>query len=222
MIIVKIDVESIKDYVGKRVFTKIGSKKHQVIFRLSVDEFSLEEGVSLYRRDSNIIMIDYEGTLEGLESFNSSMVGDCYIGYTMPVTGDMTESQFEHLISKLPDFLTPIFKFPEDFTDMGKLCTLSSIHPKIRFCGGYLFRLTGLNIGGVGVDILERRGIAPKKFSHLAIGSGCVYTNMLAKDIELVASKVNISRPKKKVVAKKPNRAEKFSSMLLSGGTVEL
>ena len=58
-VIVKADLSEVKQYTGKSVTTKIGKKNHPVLFRVNVDDFTVEEGIDIAKRDANIIMLNY-------------------------------------------------------------------------------------------------------------------------------------------------------------------
>lgn len=184
--IVKTDLERAKEYTGKGVATMVGSKKHTVVFRVSVDDFTLEEAVSLYKRDRNIVMLDYVGTLEYLSTCSEALFDGVYVGRKIDVGSDVFQEDIEGVLSKLPQGVTLVVGLPDDYSDMEFVYNMSHKYPNVRFCGGNLFLLEGCNIGCCDSKVLSRASLKYKDIGLIRQGCGCDLQVLVGSEIELV------------------------------------
>lgn len=188
MVLVKAELDRVRGFIGKSISTKVGNKKHPVILKLTVDDFSVREAVELAKIDKNIAMINYTGTLSGLSSLDGLDLSDIYIGYEIDATHCADEESVEHYYSACPEFLTPIFRLSDDFCNMKFIQDMCKKFPRVRFTGGKTFELLDCRLGSFGLDCADRAGIQVKKIEYIHDGDYDCFQVLEDTDIDLIVS----------------------------------
>jgi len=219
-ILVRGSVEEVKAYRGRKVCTKIGTKKHQVYFRVEVDDFSFEEAVTTLRGSSNVVMFDYSGSEPFIKGYvpNVPIEGIC-VGVKVPVGADMTVDEVKRLLAEYPSWVTLILQLPEGYKNMELLYNINAKFKNVRFCGGYLFRLDGCKVGCCGADVFASKGITINDNNLIKDGCGCCMPTMAYEDVELeITTKDERQKSSNgSTLPKKPQKNTLFSSMLTKG-----
>ena len=60
------------------------------------------------------------------------------------------------MLDDIQQGVTLIVHLPSGYCSLGKLWQLTKSFPTVRFCGGLLFDVEGVNVGMVGLDTLDR------------------------------------------------------------------
>ena len=219
-VIVKTSFDNAKQYKGKGVYTKIGNKKHNVYFKVIVDDFSIEE--ALNTNDSNIIMYDYQGMTSnpvylGIEETNS------YIAKTYENGNNITETDIIAVINEVPNGVVPIIKLPDDYKDFEFICKMCDKYSRLRFCGGCMFCAVGCRIGCCGRDVLENAGIKFTDNNYIKEGCACALDIISDEGIELEVTerKIKTTERKKSSGGAKRQKTKMFGD-LFGGFSVEL
>lgn len=220
-IIVKADLSLVTQYTGKSVVAKIGKKKFPVVFRVTVDDFSVEEAINTAKRDSNILMLNYVGSQGGLSQINPQGV---YIAWIAEVGNDVSEEDIQKYIDTTPEGVTLVVKVPEDYKNIRFLYEMSEKYQNIRFCGGCLFCFDECKFGCCGKDICTARGIKFDDTEYIKEGCSCAIPAFDIADVELsVTTAKNKSKSSSSSSKKsKPSKVAMFSSLLYGSGKVEL
>lgn len=212
-VIVRTSYENAKQYKGKGVVTKIGNKKHNVFFKVIIDDFTIEDALS--NNDSNIVMYDYQGMITntvylGLESTN------LYITKSYEFGNDISENDIIELLNEVPNGVVPIVKLPSDYKNFEFVCRICDKYPRIRFCGGVLFCAKGCRIGCCGRDILDDAGIKYSDSNSIKEGCACALDIISDEGIELTVTdkKVKSDRKKKGSSGSKKTKTLMFSGVL--------
>lgn len=221
-VIVKTSYDNAKQYRGKGVATKIGSKNHNVFFKAIVDDFTIEE--ALQNSDSNIVMYDYQGTTTnpiylGIDST------DLYIAKSYEYGNDITENDIIEVLNEVPNGVTPIIKLPEDYKDFEFVCRMCDKYSRIRFCGGIMFCAEGCRIGCCGRDVLNDAGIKYSDSNSIKEGCACALDIMSDEGLELVVTEKKVksaSKSKKASGGTAKKQKTKMFGDLLGGFSVEL
>lgn len=219
-IIVKTDFETAKAYAGKNVYTKFDGRKHQVFFRVFVDDSTLSDGIAL-SRDKNVLMLLYVGSDSYLSTYDFTNCGT-YIGVSKEVGNDLTESDINTMLSCLPEAVTLILKLPEDYKDIRFLYEMSQKYKRVRFCGGTLFCFDECNFGCCGRELLDKQGIKYDKESYLKEGCCCALQSVDGIDLEYTVSARTERYSTSKSSGTKKAKVSKFSELLYSNGKVPL
>lgn len=223
--IVKADLDSIREYKGKSAVAKIKGRKYQAYFRLDVDDFNLSEAVEYAKTDKNVLMLAYSGAGFALKSQEGAVNG-VYIGWLIPVGNNVTEEDIQGYLKELPEGVSIVFQFPEDYKDLEFMVKMMEKYPAIRICGGHTFCFDDCRFGCCGRDVLTRAGIAFDKTDYLREGCSCAVGIYELSDVSLSAAsrgsdKSNMGT-KKQSGTQKAKKSQQFSSLLYSGGKVEL
>lgn len=218
-IIVKSDLSRAEEFTGKSVVAKIGKKKLPVVFRVTVDDFTVEEAIDVAKRDSNILMLNYVGSQGGLSQVNPQGV---YIAWSIDVGNDVSEDDIQKCVEATPPGVTLVVKVPEDYKNIRFLYEMSEKYQSVRFCGGCLFCFDECKFGCCGKDICSARGIKFDDTEYIKEGCSCAIPVFDIADVELsvATSKAKSSNSTHK--KSKPNKVAMFSSLLYGNGKVEL
>lgn len=220
-VLVKTDLraylDKVKGNTGKKVVTKIGSKKEDVIFSIIVDDTNLTEAIQVANRTSAIIELDYAGVLSMLPSLMSGVVTSATVNCVVEVGADITEDDVVSHLQSIPDNVTLVFKVPESFTDMEFIYNMCHKYSNIRFTGGTFFLIAGCNLGSYDYKVLERKGIKYKLNSHILRGENGVLQEYGIDDVSLEFVESKGSNTKRK-----PAKVKRVSSLITMGGSVGL
>lgn len=217
--IVKADLSEIKEYTGKSVSAKIGKKSHPVLFRVNVDNFSVEEAIDVAKRDSNIVMLNYIGSPAGLANIDTKGV---YITFSVEVGNDVSEEDIVKYIADIPEGVTLVVKLPEEFKNIRFAYEMSQKYDKVRFCGGCLFCFDECRFGCLGRDICTQKGIKFDDTEYIKTGCSCCIPIDDIANVELSISNSKQKSSSHSGNKSKNSKASLFSSLLYSGGKVEL
>lgn len=221
-VIVKTSFDNAKQYKGKCVTTKIGSKKHNVYFKVVVDDFTIEE--ALKEKDSNIIMYDYQGMISnpvylGIEDT------DLYIAKSYEFGNDISENDILEVLNEVPKGVVPIIKLPSDYKDFEFVCRMCDKYEHIRFCGGIMFCAEGCRVGCCGRDVLTKAGVKFNDNNYIKEGCACSLDIISDEGLELEVSEKKVKADKKKSKSKSSGGSKKKKMMfgeLFGGFNVEL
>lgn len=169
-VIVKTSYDIASQYRGKCVSTSVGGKKHNVYFRVTLDDFTLED--ALQGSDDNIVMYEYQGMVSNPVYRNIENTS-LYIVEYREVCNDISEDDIKTILEEVPDGVTPVIKLPTEYNDFEFICRMCDKYPRVRFCGGTLFCAVGCRIGCCGHDILERHGVKFKDKKYIKEGCAC-------------------------------------------------
>lgn len=221
-VIVKTSFDNAKQYYGKGVSVKLGSKNHNVFFKVILDDFTIDEALSL--KDSNILMYDYQGTTTH-PTYAGLSNTDLYIAKSCDFGNDINEDDVVSFINSVPTGVVPIIKVPEDFKNFEFVCRMCDKYPRVRFCGGILFCAEGCRLGCCGRDILDDAGIKYSDNNNIKEGCACALNIISDEGIELIVSEKKVREKKTKTSsggAKKPKAKTKMFGDLFGGFSVEL
>lgn len=220
MILVKTDYTTAKIYEFNSVKTKVGSKKHQVYFKVYCDDTDVNDCIELYKSSNNIVMLEYQGMVESLVGVNLQGV---YITKVFDFGTNITEEDIIGIVQSLPDGLTGIIRLPQEYKDMRFIYNMSKKYLNIRFCGGTTFCLDGCRLGCCGRDILDSRGIKYDADSYMHEGCSCALETVLDTDVELEIGKLTKrSSNTQRSGGTKKKKVALFKDLLYSGGTFDL
>lgn len=222
-VIVRTSFDKAKQYNGKGVEVKLGSKKHNVFFKVIIDDFSIEEALES-GVDPNIVVYDYQGMTSnpiylGVDST------DLYITKSYEFGNDITESDILGILKEVPKGVVPIIKLPSDYKDFEFVCRMCDKYDRLRFCGGIMFCAEGCRIGCCGRDILESAGISYPDGSYIKEGCACELDIISDEGLELVVTEKKTIKKKstsKKASGGTKKQKNKMFGDLLSGFNVEL
>lgn len=191
-------LDTVREYSNGSVKAKIGNKNHQVFFRVLVDSTNIGEALSLAKKDSNIIALEY--TLDSLVYCDLSMysLDDVYVFFRKEFGTDICIEDVNNFLFNVPAGVTPVIKVPDSFNDMEFVCKVCEMSPEVRFCGGYLFEMGGCRLGCCGSDILESKGIKCDCTSKIKDGCGCGLPTYDADELNLVLTEKVARVPKER------------------------
>lgn len=207
-IICSVDLPTAQKYRGKNLSTKYNNKKHKVYLKLHCDDSNLQDGIELAKQSKNILMVSYQGGGSwGEYGFLSGLRG-VYVGYSMDFGVDVSEADIERAVEGIPESVTPVINLPKSFTDIEFLWRVSQKYPRLRFSGGQLFAVEGVNVGEIGVDILQREDVKFGVESYRIRTGVDALENVSIAGLEIDASgkaesSPRVSRPKSTSTAKK-------------------
>lgn len=218
-VIVRTSFDNAKRYYGKGVVTKIGNKKHNVFFKVIVDDFSIDE--ALKSDDSNIVMFDYRGmvtnqTYLGIESTN------LYVSKTYEYGSNISEQDIVDVINEVPKGVVPIIKLPDDYKDFEFICRVCDKYDRVRFCGGTLFCADGCRIGCCGRDVLDNAKIKYPDGNYIKEGCACALDIISDEGLELEITDKKVRSERKKSSSGVKRQKTKMFGDLLGGFTVDL
>lgn len=220
-VIVKTDLETAEQYKGKSVYAKIKGKKNIAYFRVPVDDFNLAEAVALAKSNKNILMLLYSGVGFGLATVDTIGV---YLGWKIPVGSNTTEEDIKGYVSTAPEGVSLILQFPDDYKNIEFMVKMMEKYPNLRICGGCTFCFDDCRFGCCGRDVLRRAGIKFDEEQYYHEGCSCAIPVYDAEEVSLGAftTKPDSSKSSKGNSSAKKQKAQMFSSLLYSGGKVEL
>lgn len=220
-IICNVDYKVAEVYRGLNLKAKYNGKKHQVFLKLICDDFNLSESIELAKVSKNIAMIEYQG-LETSPVYRNVHASGVYVGRVFMLGNNFTEGDISRIVSGMPDGVTPVIKLPEDFKDMHMLWSLNKKYDKVRFCGGKLFSIHGVNVGAVGIDIVGSSSVDDSNYTICGMDDVLEHVDISELDIETSTKSEHKKSGTKKassgVVKKKPQVS--FASMMARGGVV--
>lgn len=196
---VKACLDTVKQFSGSGVIVEDDGKKYTGYFKLYCDDTDLREAVDVARKSSsNVVMIEYQGIEEALNTVNPSGV---YLGVTKRFGEDISVEDVEDFALSLPDGVYGICRMPDSFCDMQFVQRISKQYPKIRFCGGTLFALEGCHLGCCGHDIIGDK-VGSKGENMLYEGCACCLPTFNEDDVVLSVGKLKQQQKKKTVMFK--------------------
>lgn len=216
-VIVKANLEQVKEYKNKNVSLKIGNKKHQVYFRVEADDFSLLDAIEHAKTDRNVVMLEYAGSDNFIKSVAVAPSDNFpYVGVSYEVGMNLSEEDIVNALAEYPEWSTIIIKLPDEYKNLEFLYNMCQKYPRIRFCGGYTFSIDGCRLGCCGRDILEKKNIKVSDSEYLKIGCSCALQTLQFDDVDLSISlkaerTSNTSSGTKSPASK---RSAKFGSLL--------
>ena len=223
-LIAHVDYSTALNYKGLSLSTKYNGKKHKVYLKLICDDFTLKESIELAKGSKNILMLEYQGLDTNPVYSNLGNTG-VYIGRVIEFGNNLTEDDLTRIVNDTPEGVTPIVRLPDDFKDLRFLWDMTKKFGKVRFCGGTLFSIKGVNVGAIGVDILDAHEIKYEPSSFMVIGTDDVIESVGIDELEITTSSKSeskgSSKPKKSSSGKKKSPTKPqvtFSSMLLKNG----
>lgn len=217
-VVCNVSVAEAKAYRGVSIKAKYNGKKQQVLLRLLCDETNVKEAVDLARVSKNVAMLEYQGNDE-YKALSLMRNTGVYIGRVFNCGNNIDESELERLVDDVPQCVTPIIYFPDDFSDLELVWKLAQKFPNVRFCGGKLFAIEGIKIGAVGLDTLDKAGIKYEEESYIIDGTMDVIDSVSFSDLSEIETSAKAEVKQKSVGLKKPQIS--FASIMASGGTVE-
>lgn len=222
-VIVKANLEQVKEYKNKNVSTKVGNKKHQVYFKVEVDDFSLVEAIEHAKMDRNVLMLEYAGSDNYLKSVVLAPSDIFpYVGVSYEVGMNLSEDDITNALAEYPAWTTVIIKLPDEYKNLEFLHGMCQKYPRIRFCGGYTFSIDGCRLGCCGRDILEKKNIKVTDTDYLKDGCSCALQTLQFEDVELaVSAKAERSSNTSGTKSSAPKKAAKFSNLLGGATKVE-
>lgn len=223
-VIVKANYEIANEYANGRVTTKIGNKKHQVFFKVSCDDYSLNSCIELAKKSNNIIMLEYEGLPVAPSFVALTQPIGVYIGYKTEVGMDISEDDIIRILNDTPLGVTPIIKLPDEYKDIRFVYDMCQKYDRIRFCGGLMFNLEGCRLGCCGRDVLDSNNIKYPSdvLMHEGCSCGLEVVDAEGLEFEVTAKAVKQSRAprekKQKTQSSAPKRkaVSSFASLLVA------
>lgn len=228
-IVVKTNYETANKYANGRVVTKYNNKKHQVYFRVSCDDYSLNSCIELAKKSDNIVMLDYEGL--PMSQTYTSLTSDTgvYIGIKIEVGMDFSEEDLVRILNDTPEGVTPIVKLPDEYKNIRFLYNMCKKYSRVRFCGGATFNISGCRLGCCGADVLEKNNIKFPADVVMHTGCSCGLEVVDDEGLEFEVSQKVVKQPKTPRAPKeKPSspapkkKAVSSFTSLLSGDLEEL
>lgn len=149
MIRVDIDANDIKQYLGKQIEVKTGNLQHEkVVFNVQTDYSSIAEVLSYDR--GNISSIQYVGRPED-EALTGVDLTGVYTFCKVDLGASFTDDDIK-AISQINPQLNMIVPLELDFKDIRRLWKLSNQFKNVRYNGGKLLALKGVNLGEVPIE----------------------------------------------------------------------
>ena len=204
-------------YRGMSIKGKYNGKKHQVYIRLVCDDSNLKECVDLARVSKNILMVEHQGQGD-TKAYSLVRNTGVYIGKVFTCGNNFDASELERIIEDVPDYITPIISFPDDFCDLELVWELSKIYPNVRFCGGKLFAIDGVKVGAVGIDILDKVSAKYDDECYMLCGTTDAVECVSFSDLSEIETSAKAETKQKAPVQKRPQIS--FASIMASGGVV--
>ena len=218
-VVVKADLDTVKEFTGKGVTAKVGNKKHQCFFRVQVDDFNIEEALGMAKADSNILLLEYVGTNDYI-----SRIADfrgAYIVKNYELGEQFDETDVERVLDSTPDGVTPVVVLPETYSNIRFVCNMLDKYKRLRFTGGNLFTFDEYAMGYCGRDVAKRRGIKFDEEDYHKTGETCCLLTFDAMSLDLVATSKSAARSNNTESKPKAQKTPKFGSLLI-GGSVDL
>lgn len=231
-LLVKVDLETAKQYAGNIVTTKVGNKKHQVLFWVDTDDFTLVDAVNEAEKDRNILFLSYTGTPDHLRMFaeplNKDWSNPSYFNLVQEIElgEDLRVEDVNRVMSEFQPWVTVVIRVPETYYDMRMIQYFCRVYPNIRFVGGTFCNVEGVRLGYYEDSLLDKLDV--KYASKLTMDKD--YTGALQveklENLELVATPLREAKKQGTVKVAKPSkknaRTMRFSELLYMGGGVAL
>lgn len=149
MIRVDIDANDIKKYLGKQIEVKTGNLQHEkVVFNVQTDYSSIAEVLSYDR--GNISSIQYVGRPED-EALTGVDLTGVYTFCKVDLGASFTDDDIKAISQTNPQ-LNMVVPLKPDFKDIRRLWKLSNQFKNVRYNGGKLLALKGVNLGEVPIE----------------------------------------------------------------------
>lgn len=206
-LLIEVDCDFAKRYNVRTISTKYENKKHRVFMRLTCDDFDLAEAISIAKSNTNVLMVEYKGTITNEAYTSLGANTGVYVGRMHSLGNNICEQDIAEIFTDTPLGVTPIISLPDDFKDLELLYRLSEKFPRLRFCGGQLFAIDGVKCGAIGVDILESKGV---KFAPEAYRLSCA-TDAI-KLVDVLSIELEVSDKPEKPAKVKSSSSGKSSS----------
>lgn len=205
-VVCSVDYEIAKGYEGKNLIAKVENKKQQVFLKLTCSENDLESSLALARNSKNIVMVEYQG-LPDSQVFQDIKTGGVYVGVVKDAGADIDFPDVEEMLDGIPEGVTLIIRLPSGYCSLGKLWELTKSYPHVRFCGGLLFDVDGVNVGMVGLDVLDKFKGKYDESSYILDGSDDCVPDLDIFDLQVETTAAPITVKKggnSNTVKKKP------------------
>lgn len=149
MVRIDVNVNDVRQYIGRNIEVKTGNfQKEKVCFKVQADYSTIKDAADI--RSANIVAVQYIGrpddtALEGL-TFNNAYTYCVYdIGDTF------TDSEIKTL-SEINPNLNIVIPLSREFKDVRRLWVLSTQFKNVRYTGGRLLSLDGVNVGEIPIE----------------------------------------------------------------------
>lgn len=172
--IVSIPYEQVK---GNNLNGVYEDKEYSFYMRIGVNEDNVIEAISQWGTSRNVIAFDYDGDLSKLASLPS--ISKAIIIHKKI---DLSVINIEMYLVTVPKTVRVVLELEDNYSDMRTLKHLSSKYPQVRFCGGNVIRLNGVNLGCILQDDLPKK-VAASKIGVVCKGCSCIDKTIKFEDV---------------------------------------
>lgn len=158
----------------------VNGKQVNFFLRVQVDEMNIVDAIQRFRGNKWVVALDYIGDPGFLQNIDISGVLVIVIKEVMSIESLDIDLQF--MLSQIDPRVRVVLKLPKDFNNMKVLYDLNQRYPNLHFCGGYLLRIDGCNIGCIGVNDLFKK-VPSSRISLITEGCGCVLQTVTMDDV---------------------------------------
>ena len=183
-----VNLSMAKEYSKYNLTTKFEGKKHKVYLKLQCGVEDLQESIDFCKSHNDVVYIEFQGDPSSIKEIDSKGVS---INFLIEAGNNLDESYIDEILNEYPSFITPVFKLPDEFSNLEYLYKLNKTYTRIRFIGGNLFRINGVNIGNYDLDCLLSKGIKVNSYSRMTKDNNDILIdrNISDLDIDLVEKK---------------------------------
>lgn len=161
----------------------VNGKQVNFFLRVQVDEMNIAEAVQRFRGNKWVVALDYIGDLGFLQNIDIS--GVLVIVTKEIASVESLDFDLQFMLSQIDPRVRVVLKLPKDFNNMKVLYDLNQRYPNLHFCGGYLLRIDGCNIGCIGVNDLSKK-VSASKIPLISEGCGCPLQNLTLDEADEV------------------------------------
>lgn len=194
--IVKLDF---KDCKGTGVKVMSGEKEITGYMKIVVDRGNIEAAIAQFDKNPRAVAFLFDGTemsadFEFLRQLCPTVLATPIL-YQLDLTSvDITRNYLMSLCENIPPAVRLVFKCPDTFTDMATVWEVSKRYPNTSFCGGYLLKIPGCNIGCIRASDIKGRAFNIN--NPVVQGCGCVMPNITFDEAELTYEYGVVKTPK--------------------------
>lgn len=223
-IVASADFATAESYKGKSLSAKFMNKKHKVYLKLLCDDFTLKNSINLAKVSNNILYLEYQGMTDNVDYQTLSGDTGVNIIHITEVGNNFSDVDINDILEKTPLGVVPIVKLQDDFSDLKKLYDFTRKYPRVRYIGGNLFRVDGVNIGSYTKSDLDKKGIKYTISSYKTVDCCDILSETEIEALDIDTSNKPEREPKLRSGSKPKSPKKQTVSMfsgLINPGSVE-
>lgn len=157
-IYMKMDYETAKEYNGKYIMYNGESGKESAYLMVQCNEKNINEAIDLAYESKNVLCIEYIGEVES-KIFQDIHITNSVLVFRSESLTNINAEEIYNMFTKLPKHVDLDIELPSNYNDLQNIYNLSNSFPLLRFIGGNLFRIKGVNLGHFSEYFLKNRNI---------------------------------------------------------------